>query len=96
MNTAQEKLAPEVIQALITNASANGLSINDYLRSLLGLKNEGDQDIVPSTQNEAMLKALESIREILEDVPVRGSTEESLRILREGRAGRMWGYDPNK
>ncbi len=41
--------------------------------------------------NLAMLEALEATRELLKDMPVRGSTEESLKLLREGRAGRMWG-----
>jgi len=44
----------------------------------------------------AMLEALEATRKILKDMPVRGSTEESLKILCEGRAGKIWGYEPTE
>lgn len=40
MNVVQEPIAPDVTQALVAKAAASGLSINDYLRRLLGLKDE--------------------------------------------------------
>ncbi|MGH9841905.1 MAG: DUF433 domain-containing protein [Blastocatellia bacterium] len=40
MNVMQEPIAPDVSQALVAKATASGLSINDYLRRMLGLKNE--------------------------------------------------------
>jgi hypothetical protein len=40
MNTTpSEKIAPEIVQAIIAKASAQGLSVNDYLRRDLGLTN---------------------------------------------------------
>jgi hypothetical protein len=32
-----EQIAPEILQAIFTKATAHGLSVNDYLRNLLGL-----------------------------------------------------------
>ena len=32
-----EQIAPEIVQAITREAAARGLSINDYLRDLLGL-----------------------------------------------------------
>jgi hypothetical protein len=102
MNEAlNEKIAPETAQALIDQAAASGLSINDYLARLLGLANghEGEQsrndlhEETQSPQNEAMLAVLRRSAERLKNMPYSGSTEDSLKILHEGRAGRMYGYD---
>jgi hypothetical protein len=89
--TLNEQIAPEIVQAIITQATARGLSVNDYLRDLLGLKNGQAEQTVP--RNEAMFAVLQETEEILKDMPVSGSTEDSLRILYEGRAGMMYGYE---
>jgi hypothetical protein len=34
-----EQIAPEIVQAIIAQAAARGLSINDYLRQVFGLTN---------------------------------------------------------
>lgn len=47
-------------------------------------------------RNEAMFAALQESAEALKDMPVSGSTEDTLKIIREGRAGAMYGYDPTK
>jgi hypothetical protein len=40
MNAAlQDQIAPEIAQALMAQATANGLSVNEYLSQLLGLTN---------------------------------------------------------
>lgn len=39
-----EQIAPEIIQALIAQADANGLTVNDYLARLLGLANGYDHE----------------------------------------------------
>lgn len=39
MEPQQEQIAPEIVQAIQSQASARGLSVNDYLRLALGLKN---------------------------------------------------------
>jgi hypothetical protein len=43
--------------------------------------------------NEQMLTALNKVRARAMEMPYSGSTEESLKILREGRAGKMFGND---
>ncbi|MGH9843605.1 MAG: hypothetical protein ACREEM_33125, partial [Blastocatellia bacterium] len=47
----------------------------------------------PRPRNEAMFAALQRSAERLKDVPVSGSTEDTLKIIREGRAGAMYGYE---
>ena len=49
---------------------------------------------LPTRPNEAMLEALRKVRERAKGMPESGSTEETLKIIREGRAGKMFGYDP--
>lgn len=102
MNVTQnEQIAPEIVQAIISQAAARGLSINDYLRQLLGLPNDHDTDLAHaeareeiSPRNEEMLAIIRRSRERLKDMPVRGSTEETLKMIRQARAGEMWGYEP--
>ena len=43
-------------------------------------------------QNQAMIEALRKVRERATTMSV-SSGDETLRIIREGRAGKMWGYD---
>jgi hypothetical protein len=94
----------QMIRMLSANASALNLSLEAYLQRILqavALLQPNGQDETAMKQvaplpNLAMLKALQSTKEILKDMPVRGSTEESLKTLREGRAGRMWGYEPTE
>src|SRR4029453_1809316 len=100
MNAAlNEQIAPEIVQAIIAKATARGLSVNDYLRQELGLTNgdeaelSNDEGAAPQ-RNEAMLDALRESEQILNDMPVRGSTEETLKMIRRARAGEMWGYEP--
>jgi hypothetical protein len=98
-----EQIAPETMQAIIAQATMRRLLVNDYLRQLLGLTNghdadsavvEGQEEAHP--RNEAMLAALRRSEERLKNMPFSGSTEEALRILREGRAGEMYGYEPTE
>lgn len=105
MNATLDQIAPEIVQALVAQATAHGLSVNDYLRQLLGLNNGAGaqpalceerqpRDAAPPLRNEAMFAALQRSAERLKDVPVSGSTEQTLQIIREGRAGAMYGYEP--
>lgn len=96
-----EEIEPEVARAIIAQAAHHGLSVNDYLRQLLRLEGSQAQeapgaDTTVAQRNEGMLQALRESEERLKDTPVRGSTEESLRIIREGRAGAMWNYAPTE
>jgi hypothetical protein len=100
----KEQIAPEIVQALIAQATASGLTVNEYLARLLGLENGHEEESsleelheeTSGPRNEAMLAALAEARELLKDMPVTGSTEETIKIIREGRAGRMWGYEPTE
>lgn len=105
MNVTLDQIAPEVAQAIIAQATTQGLSVNDYLRHLLGLSNGtdgADAELAMNEQrneekpqrNEAMFAALQHSAERLKDMPVRGSTEETLKMIRRARAGEMWGYEP--
>jgi hypothetical protein len=99
MELQKEQIAPEIMQAILAQATARGLSVNDYLRQVLGLTNGDAGELALSEEsaaprNEAMLAALQRSAERLKDLPVRGSTEETLKIIREGRAGAMYGYEP--
>ena len=96
--TLNEQIAPEIVCAIVAQATARGVSVNDYLRQVLGL-NRQPQELALSQEaapprNEAMFAALQQSAERLKDVPVSGSTEATLRIIREGRAGEMYGYEP--
>jgi hypothetical protein len=104
MNTTLDYIAPEIVQAIIAQATARGLSVNDYLRQLLGLNDGASAELAMSEEpqlrneekpqrNEAMFAALKKSAERLKDVPVRGSTEETLKMIRRARAGEMWGYE---
>jgi hypothetical protein len=96
--TLNEQIAPEIVQAIIAQATARGLSINDYLRDLLGLTGGDRQELAlaeePQPRNEEMLAIIRRGRERLRDMPMRGSTEETLKMIRRARAGEMWGYEP--
>jgi hypothetical protein len=52
MNATPAGIAPEMIQTLIAQAAASGLSTDDYLRQLLGIAN-GTQPS-PSTSDESL------------------------------------------
>jgi len=103
MNAMFEQITPETMQAIIAQATTRRLSVNGYLRQLLGLTNGHDAELVvaeaknePLPRNEAMLAVLLRSEERLKNMPFSGSTEESLKILHEGRAGEMYGYEPTE
>ena len=96
-----DQIAPDILQTIATQATARDLSVNEYLRHLLGLSNgTGAQPALADTRqeapprNEQMLAILRETHEMLKDMPVRGSTEETLKMIRRARAGEMWGYEP--
>jgi hypothetical protein len=98
-----EQIAPEILQVIGAQAAAHGLSVNDYLRNLLGLNGEQSADLALAEDHEpqpprnvAMLAVLRRCAERLKNMPFSGSTEDSLKILYEGRAGEMYGYEPTE
>jgi hypothetical protein len=71
------------------------------LRQALGLTHCENEELamaaeLPTARNEAMFNVLQETAEMLKDMPISGSTEDSLKILYEGRAGEMYGYEPTK
>ena len=101
MNATLDQIAPDLLQTLTHQADARGLSANDYLRHLLGLSNGASAppplaatpEAAPP-RNEEMIATITRNRERLKDMPVRGSTEETLKMIRRARDGEMWGYEP--
>lgn len=95
MNAAPELIAPDVIQVLIAQATASGLSINDYLRRLLGLEQEQSADTAASAAvaaappTDERLATLQRIAERQAKRPFTRSAD-TLTMLREARAGAMW------
>ncbi|MGH9897957.1 MAG: hypothetical protein ACRD63_01555 [Pyrinomonadaceae bacterium] len=103
MNTTLDHVAPEIVQAIVAQATARGLSVNDYLRHLLELNNSEDAELAHTDayeerqpRNEAMFAVLQRSMERLKNMPFSGSTQDSLKILHEGRAGGMYGYEPTE
>jgi hypothetical protein len=92
MEPMREQIAPEIVEAIIALAAASGLSVDDYLRQVLGLKNGESIELASnetSPRNEEMLEVIRRGRERLKDLPVHGSTEDTLRMIREARGGAL-------
>jgi hypothetical protein len=49
-----EQIAPEILQAIFAKATARGLSVNDYLRNLLGLNTDSAPSDLTDTEIEVM------------------------------------------
>lgn len=71
------------MQILQKKAVVKGVTLDTLLTPLL----EGPQPI----RNAAMFAAFERSAVRMKDVPVRGATAETLKLLRAGRAGETWG-----
>lgn len=66
-----EQIAPEILQVIIAQSNAQGLSINDYLRNLLGL-NEAqsvDDKLVSAAQALSFEQRKELIKALFEQFP---------------------------
>ena len=82
-----------ILRTLQQKAEAQGTTLEALLKPLA----EEENAIVPIEQpprNEAMLAVIRKTQERLKDLPVSGSTEETLKLIREARGGAMWGYEP--
>jgi hypothetical protein len=73
--TLNEQIAPEIIQAIIAQATARGLSVNDYLRQVLGLTNGVQSAPQEATEDEFMI-AMESMAEDVPPLPRDFSRED--------------------
>lgn len=98
MNTILEEITPETAEQLAAQAKARELSVDEYLKSLLrpAIGRAGDEEAGRPPRNEAMLAVLQRSSERLKDTPIRGSTEETLGMIRDARAGGIWDYEPVK
>jgi|RhiMethySRZTD1v2_1073278.scaffolds.fasta_scaffold5574881_1 hypothetical protein len=58
MELQNEQIAPEIIQTIIVQATANGLSMKDYLARLLGLTLQRNDQLSLAQVRGAVRKAL--------------------------------------
>lgn len=70
-----EQITPEIAQALITQAAASGLSVNDYLARLLGVASGAQSASQPATVDE-FINAMESMAEDVKPLPRDFSRED--------------------
>ncbi len=82
-----------ILRALQEKAEAQGTTLDALLQPLTEAESEtaAGQETPP---NEGMLAVLARSRERWKKMRVSGSTEDSLKILHQGRAGEMYGYEP--
>ena len=82
-----------ILETLMEQAKTRGITLDSLLKSLIdaaeGAMNGQDEQLRERVGNEAMLAVLARSAERLKRMPSSGSTEDSLKILYEGRAGRM-------
>ena len=66
-----EQIAPEILQTIAAQAAARGLSVNDYLRSLLGLNETWSayRKLVSAAQTLAFEQRKELIKALFEQFP---------------------------
>jgi hypothetical protein len=66
-----EQIAPEILQTIVVQAAARGLSINDYLRNLLGLNEarSADEKLVSAAQSLSFEQRKELIKALFEQFP---------------------------
>lgn len=80
-----------ILQRLKAKAEAAGLTLAALLQPLTEEAN-GNRLAQPA-RNEAMFAVLQRSAERMKDVPITGTTEETLTLLRAARNGEMWGYE---
>lgn len=84
-----DRNAAIILQSLKNKADAQGVSLGELLQTLAQDEIALETTPNPAPRNEAMLEALRQTKELLKDQPVRGSTTETLKIIREARDGSM-------
>lgn len=83
-----------ILRALQKKAEAQGTTLDALLKPLTEEANGTEVTQEPPPRNEGMLAVIRRTRERLKNMPVSGSTEETLKLIREARGGAMWGYEP--
>jgi len=101
IQTATLEIAQEVAEAIKANAAARQLPLDDYLRALIASENGAPKVTTEATAeaepepNWGMLEVMRRIAERNQDKPLT-SGADTLKILREARAGAMFGYEPTE
>ena len=85
-----------ILQTLKAQAEAQGMTLDGMLEPLIEREDEPTNGHEQPQRNEGMLAVLARSAERLKNMPFSGSTEDSLKILHEGRAGEMYGYEPTE
>ncbi|HEX9001307.1 MAG TPA: hypothetical protein VGB07_15485 [Blastocatellia bacterium] len=101
-STATLEVAADLAETIKANAVARRQSLDEYLREMIEA-DKAETSEVPDAQttetvptpNYAMLEILKKISELNKDRPYT-SGEDTQRILREARAGAMFGYEPTE
>lgn len=86
--------AAVILRMLQQKAEALGTTLEELLKPLTAEMSEPEKPQEASPRNEAMLAVIRRTHERLKNLPMSGSTEETLKLIREARAGAMWGYEP--
>ncbi len=104
MNTATTTLevAVDLAETIQANAAARRQSLDEYLREMIEA-DRAETSEAPETEtvesvptpNYGMLEALRRVAERSKDMPFT-SGDDTLRLLREARAGAMFGYEPTE
>lgn len=83
-----------ILRALQEKAEAKGITLDVLLKPLAEEENVTAAIQEEQPPEEGMLAVLARSRERWKKMRVSGSTEDSLKILHQGRAGEMYGYEP--
>ncbi len=83
-----------ILHQLQEKAKVMGLTLDALLKPLTEIDNIRKEDSPP--RNEAMLAVLQRSAARMKNVPVSGSTTETLEMIRTARGGEMWGYEPTE
>lgn len=98
-STTTLEVAADLAETIKANATARRQSLDEYLRRMIETDNQETGNAAETgsgpTPNYAMLEILKKISERNKNRPYT-SGEDTQRILREGRAGAMWGYEPTE
>ena len=101
-STATLEVAADLAETIKANATARQQSLDEYLREMVeadkaAIGEVSDTEIAEAapTPNYAMLEILKNISERNKDRRYT-SGEDTQRILREARAGAMFGYEPTE
>ena len=101
-STATLEVAADLAETIKANATARQQSLDEYLREMIEADKAETSEVSDAettetapTPNYAMLEALRKVSERSKDMPFT-SGDDTLKMLREARAGAMFGYEPTE